>query len=1453
MNNAPRKFISIFLVVLMLASMLPTTVFAATAPKVTAASVEKEMIAGQTVDVDIMLSDNPGITGGQVKIEFEKAKLKLTSVKNTNQTITSTYNGYSVMPITSGSYTLSWDGDLLSADLTGNGVIATLTFEVLDAATVGDSTITVSYVDFVNADADSVAGTGVNGKVTLYSKLTGDLPVTIAKPVKGDTPQGSIAATTQYTGTIAWEGSPSTFTANTKYTAKVELTANTGYQFADGVNPTVAGSDSVTDVNVKDSGSKLEFNAIFPKTGAATLKGIDIITNPELKLAVPTAAPNATATNERSLAVTGVYDDGSFGPVAVTWEITTDPIPKGVSLDGSTLKVTNEAEAGKVRVLATSAEGKTDAELVTITKDTSVESAIVLTPPSSTTVAVPKSDTPNKIDLPTAAVYDQYGKPMTGTPAITYKIVSGTSTGVTLAPGYGEIEVDRTAQAGEVKIVAKLGTTLTSDPVAYTITRETSQVTSVSVSKTHYFKDVPEVTELGTPRHGYHQFDAAKVLDQYGQEMTGQTVIWNVADDAGNPVTGVSIDNSGKLTVTNEAPAITVYVTATCSGIVSNRTEMTLSKDPSKDTFVKICNQVGEGPETSLPIPTGSIPRSEDYTAKVYDQYGKETAGMVYWALNPTTVTGVTLDDVSIPGSATLKVDNTATPGTIKLIATCSTVGSTAKKELDITLANKTPATVTIAPTAKTDLKYNGDEQALLTEGTASGGTMQYSLGSSPWSTTIPTAKDAATYTVQYKVVGDGTHADTTPVNLEVTIAPKTLTKDDLTPTGSTTKVYDGTTNSSITVGVKASSLCGSDTLAITGSAVYNSADVNEADTITFTPNAISTGNYTLAATETLTITDASISLRDLIVTPNGGQSKAFGNADPTLTYAYSGEVSGETPAFTGKLSRETGENAGSYKILQGNLALKDNGAFKAANYTLKWNGTTPAVTFAINKIAPTNPTGLTGVKGQALSTVTLPANWNWDAPNTVMAASGSQTFAASFSGDTNHMAVSNVSLTVNVQAKTDVSGSITFPNGTLTYNGNAQTYEKATISGVSGGTWNYTYVANSGTGASLDSAGLPLTAGTYTVTAKYEDDANIGTKNATLTISKATPTGAPKYTAITTSGKTLADAGLTTTGSTLNPNAGTLVWVDNAGNVLPGTTAVAANTTYKWLFTPTDTNYTTLTGTITPYVVSYSGGGGGSYTSGYTITVDSVKHGTITVSPKSASKGDTVTITVKPDKGYELEMLKALDKDGDALKLTEKNGKYTFKMPSGKVTVKGSFVEEAPEQIFKDVPVDAYYYEAVKWAAEKGITGGVGNGLFAPNQPCTRAQIVTFLWRAAGSPAPKNMSSFTDVPADAFYAKAVAWAVENGITGGTGDGKFSPDATCTRAQSVTFLYRAAGSPKVSSSAEFGDVATNAYYADAVAWAAKNGITGGIGGGLFGSDNDCTRAQIVTFLYRSVK
>ena len=288
------------------------------------------------------------------------------------------------------------------------------------------------------------------------------------------------------------------------------------------------------------------------------------------------------------------------------------------------------------------------------------------------------------------------------------------------------------------------------------------------------------------------------------------------------------------------------------------------------------------------------------------------------------------------------------------------------------------------------------------------------------------------------------------------------------------------------------------------------------------------------------------------------------------------------------------------------------------------------------------------------------------------------------------------------------------------------------------------------------------------------------------------------------------------------------------------GTTTITAQTGEK-------------TATCVVTVRTYSSGGGSSSPSYPVTTPGKTENGTVTVSPRSAEKGDTVTITVKPDSGYQLDDLTVTDKNDKELKLTDKgNGKYTFTMPASKVEINATFAKEVETSPFSDVSTSAYYYEAVKWAQEKGITGGIGNGLFGPNQPCTRAQIVTFLWRAAGSPEPKSMSSFSDVSADSYYAKAVAWAVENGITTGTGDGKFSPDATCTRAQSVTFLFRAIGK-LVDSKAEFSDVLTDSYYANAVAWAVENGVTNGIGDGLFGPNNSCTRAQIVTFLARSMK
>ena len=267
----------------------------------------------------------------------------------------------------------------------------------------------------------------------------------------------------------------------------------------------------------------------------------------------------------------------------------------------------------------------------------------------------------------------------------------------------------------------------------------------------------------------------------------------------------------------------------------------------------------------------------------------------------------------------------------------------------------------------------------------------------------------------------------------------------------------------------------------------------------------------------------------------------------------------------------------------------------------------------------------------------------------------------------------------------------------------------------------------------------------------------------------------------------------------------------------------------------------------------SYISSGSSSYDPTYSVSTPSkTENGSVTVSPKSASKGDTVTITVKPDSGYVLETLTVTDKNGDELKLTDKgNGKYTFTMPGSKVEVKATFMEDnSVLNFFYDVPNGAYFYEAVKWAVDKGITNGLSDTMFGPYESCTRAQIVTFLWRATGSPEPKTASSFTDVPANAYYAKAVAWAVENGITNGMTATMFAPDATCTRGQSVTFLYRALKGT-ASGSTNFTDVQSDAFYADAINWAVANNVTNGTSNTTFSPNADCTRAEIVTFLYRA--
>ena len=300
--------------------------------------------------------------------------------------------------------------------------------------------------------------------------------------------------------------------------------------------------------------------------------------------------------------------------------------------------------------------------------------------------------------------------------------------------------------------------------------------------------------------------------------------------------------------------------------------------------------------------------------------------------------------------------------------------------------------------------------------------------------------------------------------------------------------------------------------------------------------------------------------------------------------------------------------------------------------------------------------------------------------------------------------------------------------------------------------------------------------------------------------------------------------------------------------------TAVAEGTAKITVKTADGEKTAVCTVTVTAKTSGSSSSSSSSRPSYPITTPDKTENGSVTVTPKSAKRGSVVTITVTPDAGYVLDKLTVTDKDGKELSLTKKSDtEYTFVMPAGKVEITPSFVKQAeePSRVFVDVKTGDYFYDAVLWAVGKGITNGTSAETFSPEAPCTRAQIVTFLWRAAGSPVVNYAMDLSDVAGDAYYAEAVRWALSEGITTGTSADQFSPDATCTREQAVTFLYRAAGSPAVSGESAFEDVGADAYYARAVAWAAQNGVTNGISQALFGTGSDCTRAQIVTFLYRA--
>lgn len=485
---------------------------------------------------------------------------------------------------------------------------------------------------------------------------------------------------------------------------------------------------------------------------------------------------------------------------------------------------------------------------------------------------------------------------------------------------------------------------------------------------------------------------------------------------------------------------------------------------------------------------------------------------------------------------------------------------------------------------------------------------------------------------------------------------------------------------------------------------------------------------------------------------------------DYTVSYASNVNAGTATVTVTGK-GNFTGSANTTFTIAKADLNLSVYTISSLCTETEVKTSTLPSNFFLAAETETGFSIALTAAGGDAIFTQ-APAVVDGENVITYQlnGGTGEATFNVTVTPVSSDYKAGTYDLKIQAYDKTNVSNRIVFESGSAVYTGSGIKYEKATIAGHSSG-MRYTYAPDVATGATLDAAGLPLTVGTYTVTATYSDASSYGYKTATFTITKATPAGTPSFTKIETSGKTLADTKLTV--GTIRP-AGTIAWD------LPLTTVLKDGKEYAWTFTPTDThNYTTLTGKLIPYVDD-----GTDYIPGVI--------------------------------------------DGNS----------------------GSFN-------FHDVSRFDYFYDAVKWAAENGIASGTGRYTFSPDAVCTRAQTVTFLWRAAGSPMPRYRTcAFTDVDSRDYYYNAVLWAVEQGITTGLTATTFGPDVTVSRGQVATFLYRAASASKPNTFNPFTDVKTTAYNYDAILWAYDNRITTGTSDTTFSPDASCTRAQIVTFLYR---
>ena len=1465
MQRTKSKILSILLSLVMLLSLLPTTALATEShPAVGAVFVDDGKSFGEPGKLYYKNGDSDATFTGTAT-DYNAAYDETTGVLTLQD-----YKGGSIIAggATTANITIKLVGDnfvtgSVSSDMGGNITITSDSSGELSITNIlsGNNTRAIgiaaglagSYQTgnvTIMGDAKVIISATNNNNVINYAEAYGIFAkenITISENASVDI---TCATPNNTTGGGNCNGlyAAKDVTINTEGTIKINVTTagtdeNNGYSF--GVYP--MGTATLTKVgNMEVKWKKVANHSSFP--GGAIKGGLSFDTNTH---AVNEDTTNCYASYRKGIPYTVTVENGTLTGPGVP-----NASGSGMFLKNDTVNITPSEMKGK------------SGEKIPFQKWTSEQ--VTFTDPTAEN---------NSFNVPANAVtVTAKHNPFDGTPTFTPTGTTGTDgtltfkTKVTLYDGNESFALVKEAEVDDTTKYKSINpsTTSLSSPYEYSSTVNFNNFPAGNYYVAERLNGAWYLSEKFKVDYAAAPTPAATVADvtidgEKGSLITNKEVVITLTNDKFKAIaadadvkgwfTNLPTDLDAKIkTVVNENDTTaTIEISGTPTATSSAELAMTI---PPANLVSNTALTVTNNPSAKFAITAPATPITDTLvtvsglTGKTYNESAQE----------PTFGGGLTLGtdytvSYAVKSSFTGTLNSDGKPvGAGTYVVTVAGKGSyTGSFTKDFEIGKATP--VYTAPTAKTGLTYTGSALGLIAAGSVTkGGEMQYKLDGGSYGAGIPVATNAGDYTVYYQITANDNYnavAETqvgagainiaqvewgTPTEALASVNPTTAGGSDGQITGTTSAMqYKKSTDSSWTN-------CSGDVTGLAAGTYYvrYKADSN---------HTASNTNY-----KTVTLTDPGATLYGVTVTD--------GTAAPTGNQAAGTEVTITANAKTGFNFKEwTGLADGIYKI----------GSTKASNpATFIMPASAVNVTATYEAAALTGTASITGTEkfGQTLTadttgitnnTGTLIYKWYRGSDEIIGATGSTYTLVEDDIGKTITVKVSS-----NVQTgeiTSSATGNIEKADGpeaptafTLSFTPNADgTTFTATIPTVAGGEYSFDGTNYSATNTKADCAanssytGYVRIAETSTHKASTATSSTQTSPKLTVATPTFTPNGASSFTGTQSVIISCATAGATihyTTNGTA-PTASSPVYSTAL--------SLTSTTTVKAIAVKADMNDSAIaTATFTKYSGG-GGGGGGSYTPSYTVSVDKTENGTITVSPKSASKGDAVTITVKPDKGYELDTLKVLDKNGDKVKLTEKNGKYTFTMPTGKVTVKGSFVEEAPVQIFKDVPVDAYYYEAVKWAAEKGITGGVGNGLFAPNQPCTRAQIVTFLWRAAGSPAPKHMSSFADVPADAFYAKAVAWAVENGITGGTGDGKFSPDATCTRAQSVTFLYRASGSPAVSGSAAFSDVAANAYYADAVKWAEKNGITGGIGGGLFGSDNNCTRGQIVTFLYRAMK